>query len=169
VRLQLHKRPKYYLSFGLIFLLALFVSLAGLFGVFGVFGEAASQPRDFALLALLCLICGLQNATITAVSRSVIRTTHLTGITTDLGIGLARVLNRGKLPGLIDDEVKANLMRFGIIVFFGLGSVAGGIIFRRFEYGGFLVPVITSGTLFGAMLYFQVLRPPGSKPSGSRP
>lgn len=160
VRLKLHKKPKYYLSFGLIFFLALAVYIGGEFGVFGVFGEPVDGTRDYVLLALLCLTCGVQNGTITTVSKSVVRTTHLTGITTDLGIGIARFLNREKLHGPIDDEVKANLMRVGIIFFFGFGSVVGGIIFRRFEYGGFLVPALTSGTLFWAMLYFQVLRQP---------
>ncbi|MGZ6423349.1 MAG: YoaK family protein [Bdellovibrionota bacterium] len=162
VRLKLHKKPKYFLSFGLIFFLALALYIGGIFGAFGIFGEPIEAIHDYALLALLCLICGVQNGTITTVSKSVVRTTHLTGITTDLGIGIARFLNRDRLHGPIDDEVKANLMRMGIIFFFGFGSVVGGIVFRKFEYGGFLVPVLTSGILFWAMLYFQVLRRPAA-------
>jgi len=156
IRLKLHRKPKYYITFGLIFSLMLLVFIGGQLGYFGIFGETLTRPRDYLLLAILCLLCGIQNGTITSVSRSVIRTTHLTGITTDLGIGIVRFLNRDKLQGEISDEVHANLMRLGIIFFFGFGSVVGGLVFSRFGYGGFLVPALTSGTLFGAALYLQV-------------
>jgi uncharacterized membrane protein YoaK (UPF0700 family) len=94
----------------------------------------------------------------TSVSNSVIRTTHLTGVTTDLGIGLVRLLHRDPkdLKGF-DDETHANLMRVGIILFFCLGSVFGGFVFKRLEYLGFFVPALTSGILFLIMFYFQVL------------
>jgi uncharacterized membrane protein YoaK (UPF0700 family) len=165
IRLRLHKRPKYYLTFGLIFLLLCVVLGGGLTGFFGKFGEPLEHSRDYTLLLLLCLTCGIQNGTITTVSKSVIRTTHLTGLTTDLGLGIMRFLNRKKLKGEIDNEVHANLMRVGIIFFFGFGSVFGGYVFSRFEYAGFVVPVLTSGTLFGSMLYFQIFKhdPPHRK------
>ncbi|UXR63418.1 DUF1275 domain-containing protein [Bdellovibrio bacteriovorus] len=161
VRLKLHKKPKYYISFGMIFFLSAVVAIGGLLGYFGVFGEPLRQSRDYTLLILLCLICGIQNGTITTVSRSVIRTTHLTGITTDLGIGLSRILNYRKLEKEIafDGELKANLMRLGIITFFGLGSVIGGFAFSLLGHGGFVIPVVTSGVLFWTMYYFQVLVP----------
>ena len=123
IRLKLHKRPKYYIVFGVLFLLLLSVVVGGFNGVFGDFGGPLILA-DYGLLALLCLICGMQNGMITTVSRSVVRTTHLTGITTDLGIGIVRVLNRKKLDYPIDDELRSNLMRIGIIFFlcFRLGD-----------------------------------------------
>ncbi len=39
---------------------------------------------------LLCFLMGLQNAIITKVSNAEIRTTHVTGLVTDIGIGLGR-------------------------------------------------------------------------------
>ena len=41
---------------------------------------------------LLCFLMGLQNAIITRISRAVIRTTHMTGIVTDIGIELGRMV-----------------------------------------------------------------------------
>lgn len=160
LRLKRHKRPKYYLAFGLIFFILLGVLTAGLFGYFGAFGEPFRHLRDYVLLASLCLVCGLQNATVTSVSRSVIRTTHLTGITTDLGIGLMRwlFLNEPELREEVVKEKKANLMRTGIILFFVFGSMAGGFVFTKWHYGGFAIPVLTSGGLFLLMYYFQVYR-----------
>lgn len=159
IRLKLHKKPRYYFTFGVIFALTLIVFFGGLSGLFGKFGEPLAMRRDYLLLILLCLICGIQNGTITSVSKSVLRTTHLTGITTDLGIGLVRFMNRTKLNDTSNEVSRANLMRIGIILFFGFGSVAGGIAFKNFGYGGFAMPVITSGLLFSLMLYFQVIKP----------
>ena len=42
-------------------------------------------------VTLLCFIMGLQNATITKLSGAEIRTTHMTGIVTDLGIELGKL------------------------------------------------------------------------------
>ncbi|WP_374073489.1 YoaK family protein [Bdellovibrio bacteriovorus] len=159
LRLKLHKKPKYYIAFGLVFLLTLVVFAGGLLGYFGIFGEPLQSIHGYVLLMLLCLICGTQNGTITTVSKSVIRTSHLTGITTDLGIGLIRILNHRKLGDHTENEWKATMMRLGIIFFFGFGSVLGGYAFSRFGYGGFLIPVLTSGILFWAMMYFQVWLP----------
>ena len=158
IRLKLHKKPKYYISFGFIFFLMLIVFVGGISGKYGVFGSSLRTPGDYVLLILLCFICGLQNGTITSVSKSVVRTTHLTGITTDLGIGLMRLMNASKIQEPMDNEKKAVLMRLGIILFFVLGSVVGGFVFSRLAYTGFLIPVFTSGFLFVTMLYFQAKR-----------
>lgn len=159
IRLQLHKKPKYYLSFGLIFILIFLVLLGGIQGYWGNFGQPLNTINDYLLLIILCFTCGIQNGSITSVSKSVIRTTHLTGITTDLGIGLARLLSSKKINETMENEKKATLMRIGIIFFFGLGSVLGGMSFARLSYLGFIIPVITSGFLFVLMLYFQFFKP----------
>lgn len=159
IRLKLHKKPKYYLSFGFIFFLLLAVFIGGITGKFGFFGQPLQTASDYILLILLCLTCGIQNGSITTVSKSVVRTTHLTGITTDLGIGLIRLLHAGKIDEPMENEKKATLMRLGIIFFFGLGSVVGGFSFSKLAYMGFIIPVITSGFLFITMLYFQLLKP----------
>lgn len=54
------------------------------------------QERHHALgpTVLAALTMGLQNATITRISGGVVRTTHVTGVVTDLGLDLARVVGR---------------------------------------------------------------------------
>lgn len=158
IRLKLHKKPKYYIAFGVIFFLILIVLTGGMAGHLGIFGETVYGLGDYTLLILLCFICGVQNGTITTVSKSVIRTTHLTGITTDLGIGLVRLINHKKIDESLENEKKAVVMRLGIILFFGLGSVVGGFTFLRLEYAGFFIPALTSGILFITMLYFQFFK-----------
>lgn len=168
IRLKLHKKPKYYIAFGLMFFLTLVVLVAGMFGKFGIFGDTYDRVHDSTLVALLCLICGIQNGTITTVSKAVIRTTHLTGPTTDLGVGIVRFLFRKKLK---EDyaETPANLMRMGIIFFFLVGSVVGGFVFKRLGYLGFSVPAATSGILFFLMIYFQVIKAEKPLPNGQAP
>lgn len=159
VRLKQNKKPKYYITFGTIFGLALMVAIGGILGYFGDFGEPLNDMGNYSLLMLLCLTCGIQNGTITTVSRSVIRTTHLTGITTDLGLGVVRLFNQDKITVDASNEKKATLMRLGIIFFFGLGSVVGGYAFNHFGHAGFIIPVLTSGVLFVTMYYYQVWTP----------
>jgi uncharacterized membrane protein YoaK (UPF0700 family) len=158
LRLKQNKKPKYYYVFGVMFVILQIIFLGGIFNFFGPFGSSLMHDRAYALLILLCLVCGMQNGTVTTVSRSVIRTTHLTGITTDLGIGLVRVFFRRSLLDENPHEAKANAMRVGIILFFGLGSVAGVAAFNRFGYWAFFIPVILTGSLLGAMLFFQIFR-----------
>jgi uncharacterized membrane protein YoaK (UPF0700 family) len=158
IRLKLHKKPQYFVTFGIIFFLILVILLGGLLGFFGQFGSPLEDTANFSLVILLCLVCGIQNGTITTVSRSVVRTTHLTGITTDLGIGLVRYLHRRQISEGVFDESKAILMRLGIILWFGLGSVVGAFSFRSLEYWGFAIPLVTSGGLFLVMLYYQVFK-----------
>lgn len=158
LQVKLQRKPRYYVVFGVLFGLLLFVVISGFNGFFGKFGEPLTQSRDYTLMAVLCLACGVQNGTITLVSRSVIRTTHLTGVTTDLGIGLVRVMNSNLLKGKIDDEWKANFMRIGIILYFILGSASGYQLFHRWGFRGFLFPCGISGGLFFLTLYHQVIK-----------
>ncbi len=156
VRLRLHKRPRYYISFGLIFCALVFICTLGDQGFFGRFGEPLENERDYFLVLLLTFICGVQNGTITTVSKAVIRTTHLSGITTDLGIGLMRFIFRQKIGAEVAGEGKANLMRIGIIGFFLFGSMIGYNAFARWDFNGFILPLATSGILFFTMIYFAL-------------
>ena len=91
---------------------ALFLSLSvvgGEFAIFGIFGGRFGQPSDYVLLSLLCLACGLQNGAITSSSGGTIRTTHLTGLTTDLGLGLARLLNYSTLDQRFSKRIENQL------------------------------------------------------------
>ena len=67
---------------------------AALLLVFGLFGTGINFYADvFAPLTVLvlCFIMGLQNAVITKISNAEIRTTHVTGLVTDLGIELGKM------------------------------------------------------------------------------
>ena len=118
--------------------------------------------HDFLLLACLCGACGLQNGAITLASGATIRTTHLTGLTTDLGLGLVKV-NFHKLTNeQRNKERKENLLRIGAISAFFLGSVVGAIVFIRFKYAGFFLPMAIS-------IYFAFIAKKSYEVNSSQP
>lgn len=119
-------------------LILICVSFAGYFNFFGPFGTPAEIEHDFILLALLCAACGLQNAAITSASGATVRTTHLTGLMTDLGLGIIRAEVHKLSPENRVHERRANIVRVATIVSFTLGSVVGAILFVKLKYLGFL-------------------------------
>ena len=78
--------------------------------------------------------CGLQNALATRYSGAVVRTTHVTGIFTDLGIMLGL-----KLKGEDFDSRKALLFLL-IILGFILGGVCGAYLFGAMQFYALFVP-----------------------------
>ncbi|GLQ31771.1 YoaK family protein [Litoribrevibacter albus] len=80
--------------------------------------------------------CGLQNALATKYSGAVVRTTHMTGIVTDLGIMLGAVL-RGKAL----DRRKA-LLFFLILLGFVSGGALGALVFGQFYVSALLLPAV---------------------------
>lgn len=78
----------------------------------------------FALLFAM----GLQNSLVTKVSNSTVRTTHLTGLFTDLGIELSQLFFYKKQEE--KKRLKSNIyLRLSIITFFFIGCFLGDIIY----------------------------------------
>ena len=91
------------------------------------------------------MACGLQNALVTTYSGSVIRTTHLTGITSDLGASLGNLL-----AGKTANKKKIAIQSI-LFVGFLIGSSLGVIFFNCFNYSAILVPacvVLLSGLTY---------------------
>ena len=88
------------------------------------------DPNIIAYLLLFAM--GLQNSLVTIISNSIVRTTHLTGLFTDLGIEFSQMLfyksssHRKKLMSSIQ-------LRFFIITFFIFGGVVAGLSYFKFE------------------------------------
>ena len=101
-------------------------------------------------LAGTCLAaaaCGLQNSMSSAYSGGIVRTTHVSGMFTDLGIFIGHAL-RG-LP------VDARRVRLCAVVISGflLGGVLAGGLFHWLGYGTLLLPAALTGCLALACLY----------------
>ena len=80
----------------------------------------------------LLFAMGLQNALVTKISQSTVRTTHLTGLFTDLGIELSQLFFYKKPVELKRLSVSISL-RLSIIVFFFIGCVLGGLFYKTYE------------------------------------
>lgn len=105
-----------------------------------VFGVAGASIALFAPLfvpltvVILCYIMGLQNAVITKISRAEIRTTHVTGLVTDIGIELGKLVYiNPREPGR--DPVLANRRKLRIhallVGCFFAGGLAGALGFKH--------------------------------------
>lgn len=138
----------YSLVMGLVTLCLVFAGTGGVLGIWGGFGHTLILSRDYLFLALLCLASGLQNAVLTTATGATLRTTHLTGTTTDLGIGLMRWWS-SRDPGVRDHEKKTNLLRIGLITSFVAGSTLGALLFSHIDYLGFVLPA--SLTLYATL------------------
>ena len=90
---------------------------------------------------LAAMACGLQNAMATTYSGAVIRTSHLSGMFTDLGIGLGHALRGMPLQ-------KRRLLLCGLIISgFFTGAVLGALLFVRFGYAALAVPATITGSI----------------------
>jgi len=80
----------------------------------------------------LLFAMGLQNALVTKISESTVRTTHLTGLFTDLGIELSQLFFYKKASEL--QRLTRNIfLRLSIIAFFFLGCLLGGLFYNSFK------------------------------------
>lgn len=117
------------------------------FGLFGAAIAAWSQVFLPATVVLLCFIMGLQNAVITKISKAEIRTTHITGLVTDIGIELGKwfYLNRLQEPS----PVRANRERLRIQTGLVLGFLFGGLLGAvGFKYWGYVTTLPLAGLLW---------------------
>jgi len=115
---------------------------AFLLAVFGMMGVVAGGTPGFAMLAapLLCFLMGLQNATITKISGARMRTTHVTGIVTDIGIELGKGLYRNRAPDIPRErDVRADAGKLKILGAvagsFFVGGLFGALGFSHFGFG----------------------------------
>ncbi len=132
---------------------------AGLLLVFGLLGANLALQTYLlvpATVLLLCFIMGWQNALVTQISQAEIRSTHMTGIVTDLGIELGRVIDwkRACAP-MAAGRVHANhgrlLMQCTLLGAFFSGAWAGALMFKRLGFAATLP--------FAGMLLLMALPP----------
>ena len=90
---------------------------------------------------LAAMACGLQNAMATTYSGAVVRTTHLSGMFTDLGIGLGHALR-----GLPLQRRRLALCAL-IISSFLVGGVLGALAFARIGTDALLIPAVLTGVV----------------------
>ena len=111
---------------------------AGLLTIFGLGGSHLEAQRGLFIpmaAILLCFTMGLQNAIITKISDAEIRTTHVTGIVTDIGIEFGKLVywNGSDRPGELmvrADRQKLRLL-ISLLVLFFAGGILGALGFKH--------------------------------------
>src|SRR5690606_2152620 len=109
-------------------------------------------PPPSLIACLLLFAMGVQNSFVTKISDAVVRTTHLTGLFTDLGIELSYFLFRKK-PMDKKKLIATIKLRLFIICFFFLGGIMGGILYNQFKYNTLLV---AAALLIFGLMYNQI-------------
>lgn len=120
-------------------------------GLFGTQSNLSSLEGKLTAFFMLFAM-GIQNSLVTNISNSTVRTTHLTGLFTDLGIELSQLFFYKK-PEEVKRLKKSIFLRLAIIIFFFLGCVSGGIIYQFLEMKTLFVAVLI---LFVAQWYDYV-------------
>lgn len=114
----------------------------------GIMGSFLTQIGPHILAYVLLFSMGLQNALVTKISNAMVRTTHLTGLFTDLGIELSQLFfyKEQQQRTQLSSSIK---LRLTIICFFFLGGISGGVLFTSI---GLMALCITAALLLAGLL-----------------
>ncbi len=113
------------------------------------YDETLEEKRLITSAVILAM--GLQNGLVSNISGGLIKTSHLTGVFTDLGADVAEWLypNNPKKTALLKSKM---YIRLTILAFYFFGALAGGYFFEKYEFAIFyFIPVI----LF-TILYYDI-------------
>lgn len=135
---------------------ALFVEMVTL-GAVGLWAHEHPNANEPTLLWGLAFSMGLQNALVTRVSGAVVRTTHLTGVLTDIGIQLVRMVvwvrdggrergPRGLWNKVLDlpsaEQFERTRLHLGLALAFLLGSMLGTVLFLHYGAPAMAMPCV---------------------------
>lgn len=141
-----YRLPKYHLVQMLVTIGLGIVLILGLQGDFGAFSTAADDHHDIIMIGCLCFILGMKNGLTTYATFGKIRTTHLTGLATDIGLHLPKMFrdnNKSRMP----EKRSVNTCRVLTFLSFSSGSLIAAFIFPKYEYQGLIFPFILSFVL----------------------
>jgi uncharacterized membrane protein YoaK (UPF0700 family) len=134
-----------------VFTLPVMLECIILFSI-AVTGDSFVGGHTDLIACSLLFAMGLQNSLVTQISNSVVRTTHLTGLFTDLGIELSQLLfyktteQRQKLASSIK-------LRLLIIFFFFTGGLCGGVFYSVMSIQSLF---ISAGVLLAGLVFDTV-------------
>jgi len=117
--------------------------------IVAIFGQRWIAEHPNLIACVLLYAMGLQNSLVTRISNAIVRTTHLTGLFTDLGIELSQLFFYHEI------QARAKLftsikLRLTIISFFFAGGITGGIFYSEMGLHVLLFGVIA---LLGGLIY----------------
>jgi len=150
------KKPPLFLAQGLI---------TALIGVVILLGENISEHNvpfdidnkydtyEFTIISMLCLICGLKNGLVTWATFGKIRVTHLTGLSTDIGLNFKSMLKGKDNFSRMREKPIVNWIRILVLACFTIGAIVSAILIPLVGFSGFLVVFLISSL----MTYISIL------------
>ena len=135
------------------YLIPIFLEIAILFfsALYGSHYDGSLVSKEMFAGSLLFAM-GLQNSLVSMISGSVVRTTHLTGTFTDLGIEMAQFIKTPKIKRpVLAGKIRLRMFQ---IIFFLTGAVSGAFLFRNFGYRSFYAPI----SILIFVLFYDILR-----------
>ncbi len=132
-------------------------ALLGAFSLISALTSPEWHENNFLLMILLSSSMGLQNAMVSRLSGAVVRTTHMTGIITDIGIETVRLVFEAKDRSVRQPLIKrlATLLAIGsdsearrlrlltyIFLSFTIGAVVGPLVYLQIGYWGAIGPTL---------------------------
>lgn len=138
----------------------IFIEIIILF-VVAVYGHnyySETQLERELIIGTMLFSMGLQNGLVSTISGGLVKTTHLTGLFTDLGSELSEYLHAAKGQA---GEVKQKLIiRLTILSFYLIGGIIGGYFFELFDFRIFyFIPFILLTILYydiSAVLFHKI-------------
>lgn len=105
------------------------------------------SPVELIIVGLLCLACGLKNSLMAWSTWGKIRVTHLTGLSTDIGLNLPRLFNRKWKSIRFDERRTVNVIRILMFLSFSAGAMLCAFLFPWLQHASLLVIVGVSGMM----------------------
>ena len=118
-----------------------------------IFGQNSIATHYNIIAFTLLFAMGLQNSLVTRISGAIVRTTHLTGLFTDLGIELSQLFFY-KTKEQNEKLTSTIRLRLRIILFFFIGGVLGGIFYAYWSLYVLFIPA----TVLLIGLYFDTIK-----------
>lgn len=149
------KQPRHALPLVVVVSLLAILGALGGAGAFGDFGGGTNEAGNFVFLALLAFAMGLQNAAVASSTGLIVRTTHMTGAATDLGVHLGVAFASEGAVRLL--AVRHAALRAGKIAAFTAGAGVGGVLAVELGYVSLVAPaaavfVATLASYMGAQV-----------------
>ena len=131
IRFYEYKGPYFAHSLPIIVVLLLLVFI----GTYGYRMEEDSETDILILSFALLLTMGMLNSAVNTISEGKIKTSHLTGLFTDLGSELSEWLRpKTDKPRQLVERIR---LRISILGFYMLGALIGGWLFIKINYATF--------------------------------
>lgn len=115
--------------------------------IYGYHFYDGSLLQREAIIGAILFAMGLQNSLVSNISGGLIKTSHLTGLFTDLGSDLAELMHpKAETTQAVKNKI---VIRLTILAFYFTGGIAGGYFFNLYDFRIFyFIPLILLTILY---------------------